>query len=233
MKTKKIFLGALCLFAGLTLVRAQNNEKWAKLSAFAKQNAQLQKDATPVIAAFMGNSITEGWAAVRPDFFKYNNYVGRGISGQTTPQMLSRFRADVVALKPQVAVINGGINDIATNSGAYDFEFTFGNIQSMAEIAHANGIKVILTSVLPATEIPWRKEITAVAEKVDQLNAAIKAYCAGKGFTYVDYYTQLVSKDGAKGMAEQYTTDGVHVTATGYEVMEKVVKQAINNLIKI
>jgi lysophospholipase L1-like esterase len=228
---KKIILSAMCLFAGIT-AHAQNNEQWAKLSVFAEKNAQLIKDVTPVKAAFMGNSITEAWAATHPDFFKDNNYAGRGISGQTTPQMLSRFRSDIVALKPQVVVVNAGINDIATNSGAYDFEFTFGNIQSMAEIAHANGIEVILTSVLPAAEIPWRKEITAVPEKVDQLNVAIKAYCAEKGFTYVDYYAQLVSKDNGKGMAGQYTTDGVHVTAAGYEIMEKIIKQAIDNIIR-
>ncbi|MDR1527773.1 MAG: GDSL-type esterase/lipase family protein [Dysgonamonadaceae bacterium] len=191
-----------------------------------------QQEATPATVVFMGNSITEAWAENRPAFFKDNNYLGRGISGQTAPQMLSRFRSDVVALKPQVVVINGGINDIATNSGPYDFEFTLGSIQSMAEIARANGIKVILTSVLPASGIPWRKEIPAVPAKVNQLNAAIKTYCAEKNFTYVDYYSQMVSNDSSKGMIEQYTTDGVHVTVPGYEVMEKIVKQAIDSLIK-
>jgi lysophospholipase L1-like esterase len=230
MKVEKLILGAVCLFAGITSVHAQNNEHWARLSVFANDNEQLKKSATPVKAAFMGNSITQMWAEMRPDFFKNNNYVGRGISGQTTPQMLSRFRTDIVALKPQVVVINGGINDIATNSGPYDFEFTFGSIQSMAEIAHANGIKVVLTSVLPAAKIPWREEIPAVPEKVNRLNAAIKAYCASKGFTYVDYYAQLVSTDGSKGMIAQYTTDGVHVTEAGYEIMEKIIKQAIDNL---
>jgi lysophospholipase L1-like esterase len=229
MKIEKLILGAVCLFAGLT-AHAQDNEQWAKLSIFAKDNEQLKKKAAPVKAAFMGNSITQMWAAMRPDFFSNNSYVGRGIGGQTTPQMLSRFRADIVALKPQVVVINGGVNDIAGNSGAYDFEFTFGSILSMAEIAQANGIKVILSSVLPAAEIPWRKEIAAVPTKVEQLNAAIKACCADKGFTYVDYYAQLVGRDGSKGMAAQYTTDGVHVTVAGYEVMEKMVKQAIDNI---
>ena len=230
MKIEELILGAACLFAGVASVHAQGNEQWARLSVFADSNAQLKKSATPVKAAFMGNSITQMWAEMRPHFFKNNSYVGRGIGGQTTPQMLSRFRADIVALKPQVVVINGGINDIATNSGPYDFEFTLGSIQSMAEIAHANGIKVVLTSVLPAANIPWRKEISAVPEKVDQLNAAIKAYCAGNGFAYVDYYAQLVGRDGRKGMAAQYTTDGVHVTVAGYEVMEKIVKQTIDNI---
>ncbi|MDR3367444.1 MAG: GDSL-type esterase/lipase family protein [Prevotellaceae bacterium] len=222
----------MCLFAGIIIVHAQNNEQWAGLNFFAKDNAQLRKEAKPIKAAFMGNSITQMWAGMRPDFFKDNSYLGRGIGGQTTPQMLSRFRADIVELKPQVVVINGGINDIAANSGTYDFEFTFGSIRSMAEIAHANGIKVILTSVLPAAEIPWRKEIPAVPAKIDQLNAAIKTYCAEKGFTYVDYYSRLVSKDSSKGLPEQYTMDGVHVTVAAYEVMEKIVKQAIESLVK-
>lgn len=229
MKAKKLILSAICLFSGLT-VYAQTNERWARLSVYASDNAQMEKSATPVKAVFMGNSITQMWAEMRPDFFKDNRYVGRGIGGQTTPQMLSRFRADVVALKPQVVVINGGINDIATNSGPYDFELTFGSLQSMAEIAHAGGIKVVLTSVLPAAKIPWRDEISAVPEKVDRLNAAIKAYCADKGFSYVDYSTQLAGRDGSKGMAAQYTTDGVHVTAAGYKVMEKMVKQTIDSL---
>jgi lysophospholipase L1-like esterase len=222
----------MCLFAGISAISAQTNEQWAGLNFFAKENMQLRKEAKSINAVFLGNSITQMWAGMRPDFFKDNNYLGRGIGGQTTPQMLSRFRMDVVELKPQVVVINGGINDIATNSGTYDFEFTFGSIKSMAEIAHANGIKVILTSVLPASEIPWRKEIPAVPAKIDQLNAAIKEYCIENGFTYVDYYSQLISKDGRKGMPEQYTMDGVHVTVAGYEVMEKIVKQTIETIIK-
>jgi lysophospholipase L1-like esterase len=226
----KLLLTTICLFAGMTLAHGQNNEQWAGLNFFAKDNAELRKEAKPVKAVFMGNSITQMWAGMRPGFFTDNNYVGRGIGGQTTPQMLSRFRTDIVALKPQAVVINGGINDIATNSGTYDFEFTFGSIQSMAEIAAANGIKVLLTSVLPASEIPWRKEIPAVPAKIDQLNAAIKAYCAEKGFTYVDYYSSLVSPDGSKGLPPQYTMDGVHVTPAGYEVMEAIVKKAIDEL---
>ncbi|MDR3340393.1 MAG: GDSL-type esterase/lipase family protein [Candidatus Symbiothrix sp.] len=232
MKTKHLLFTVLFFFAGISVLSAQNNEQWAGLNFFANENMQLRKEAKPINAVFIGNSITQMWAGMRPDFFKDNNYLGRGIGGQTTPQMLSRFRADVVELKPQAVVINGGINDIATNSGTYNFEFTFGSIQSMAEIAHANGIKVILTSVLPAAEIPWRKEIPAVPAKIDQLNAAIKEYCIKNSFTYVDYYSQLVSKDGHKGMPEQYTMDGVHVNIAGYEIMEKIVKSVIEKIIK-
>ncbi|MDR3220315.1 MAG: GDSL-type esterase/lipase family protein [Dysgonamonadaceae bacterium] len=232
MRTKYLIFTVICFLAGIAAVSAQNNDQWSGTNVFAKDNIQLRKDAKPIKAVFIGNSITQMWAGMRPDFFKDNNYLGRGIGGQTTPQMLSRFRADVVELKPQVVVINGGINDIATNSGTYDFEFTFGSIKSMAEIAHANGIKVILTSVLPAAEIPWRKEIPAVPAKIDQLNAAIKEFCIERNFTYVDYYSHLVSNDGSKGMPAQFTMDGVHVNIAGYEIMEKTVKPVIEKIIK-
>ncbi|MDR0973354.1 MAG: GDSL-type esterase/lipase family protein [Prevotellaceae bacterium] len=228
MKVFRFTLFVLIISLAGELYAQSNQESWAMYNVYADANTKIRQDKTPVKAVFMGNSITQMWYYMRQDFFQSNNYLGRGIGGQTTPQMLSRFRLDVVALHPQVVVINGGINDIATNTGTYDFEFTFGNFQSMAEIAAANGIKVILTSVLPAAEIPWRKEISAVPAKVDQLNAAIKEYCQAKGFTYLDYYTHLVSNDGSKGLPKEYTSDGVHVTAQGYAVMEKLVKEAID-----
>ncbi|MDR0728764.1 MAG: GDSL-type esterase/lipase family protein [Prevotellaceae bacterium] len=220
------------LFLGCyTTLNAQNNDQWARLSRYAKANAEW-KNGNPErpTAVFIGNSITQGWYDKRPGFFTANNYAGRGISGQTTPQFLSRFRADVIALNPQIVVINGGINDIAENSGVYDPDFTFGNIQSMAELAHANGIAVILTSVLPAENIPWRTEIADVPEKIRTLNTNIQDYAADKGFTYVDYYTSMV--DAQKAMAAVYTTDGVHVTDKGYQVMEAIVKTAIDELLK-
>jgi lysophospholipase L1-like esterase len=216
----------LCCCSQLTL-EAQNNDQWAQLSRYAQANADLKAaNQTPPTAVFIGNSITQHWYAMRPDFFTANNYVGRGISGQTTPQFVSRFRADVLALNPKIVVINGGINDIAENTGAYDPDFTFGSIQSMAELAQANGIAVILTSVLPADHIPWRTEIANVPEKISALNAAIKAYAARKGFEYLDYYTQMA--DEQKAMTALYTSDGVHVTDDGYQVMEAMVKKCID-----
>lgn len=217
----------LCCCSQITL-DAQNNDQWARLSRYAQANADLKADASQAqpTAVFIGNSITQHWYAKRPDFFTANNYVGRGISGQTTPQFLSRFRADVIALNPKIVVINGGVNDIAENTGDYDPDFTFGNIQSMAELAQANGIAVILTSVLPASHIPWRTEIANVPEKISALNADIKAYAARKGFEYLDYYTHMV--DEQKAMTALYTSDGVHVTDDGYRIMEAMVKQRID-----
>ena len=206
-----------------------NNDSWANLSRYAQDNKQLKNSAgTRVNAVFLGNSITEGWTNVHPEFFKSNGYLGRGIGGQTTPQFLSRFRSDVVELNPRAVVINGGINDIAENSGTYDLDFTFGNIKSMAEIAAANGIAVVLTSVLPAGNIPWRTKIKEVPAKILELNAKIKAYAEAKSFVYVDYYSRMVN--GNKAMIAEYTSDGVHVTDAGYRLMESIVKQALSKL---
>jgi lysophospholipase L1-like esterase len=179
---------------------------------------------------FLGNSITEGWSKQSPDFFKSNNYIGRGISGQTSPQLLSRFRQDVINLHPVAVVINVGTNDIAENTGAYDPDFTLGNIKSMAELAKANGIKVLLSSVLPVGEYPWSKEIKNVPDKISALNEGIKAYAGANGFAYIDYYA--VMHDAGRAMIKEYGYDGVHPNAKGYQVMEEVAKKAIDEVIK-
>lgn len=223
----KILFSLLALFVVSFAVNAQlNNEKWTGLSKYAKQNKEIINDSTMMVkAVFIGNSITEVWADMHPDFFTANNFVGRGIGGQTTPQLLSRFRQDVIDLNPFVVIINGGINDIAENTGAYDAEFALGNIKSMAELADANDIQVILTSVLPAKNIPWRKEIKDVPTKIKELNHGIKEYADSNGFFYVDYYTQMV--DHRSEMVPEYTSDGVHVTDAGYKVMEPIIKTII------
>jgi lysophospholipase L1-like esterase len=227
---KKLYLFLLIAWWALPAIAQQNNEQWARLSRYAQDNAARKNNpGEPLKAVFIGNSITQGWADVHPDFFTTRHYAGRGISGQTTPQFLSRFRADVIDLHPQAVVINGGVNDIAENTGTYAPDYTFGSIQSMAELAQANNIKVILTSVLPAAQIPWRKEITDTPAKIAALNARIKAYAEAKGFVYVDYYSRMVAAD--KGLMAEYTTDGVHVTAAGYRVMEAIIEEAINNTV--
>ena len=227
--TKISWLLCVVLVTGAATLFAQNDHAlWGNLSFYEAENEEIKTEHPPVQVVFMGNSITRGWVRAHPSFFKDNRFTGRGIGGQTTPQMLARFRPDVVELDPKMVVINGGINDIAANTGTYNFEYTLGCIKSMAEIAHANGIKVILTSVLPVEMIPWREEISAVPAKIDQLNVAIRDYCKEKGFLYADYYAQMVSKDGSKSLKAEYTTDGVHVTPAGYEVMESVIMQVIN-----
>lgn len=179
---------------------------------------------------FMGNSITEGWARVHPDWFKENNYYGRGISGQTSPQMLLRFQADVIALQPDVVVINAGTNDIAENTGTYHPSFTLNNIKSMAEVAKANGIKVILTSVLPHDRFGWNKSIENVTQKVDELNVAIQAYAKANKIPYVDYNAEMRDAKGA--MKEGLSKDGVHPYPDAYLIMEALVKPVIDKQLK-
>lgn len=201
---------------------------WAQFSKYAEANKQYlassHKPKNPVV--FLGNSITQGWAEQHPKFFSDNGFLGRGISGQTTYQFLVRFRPDVLNLQPKVVVINGGTNDVAENTHPYDEETTFSNLISMAETAEANGIKVIITSVLPAARFSWNPKIKNVTEKIQKLNARLKEYADSKGFIFVDYYTPMATKAGALNPA--YTRDGVHPTSAGYDVMESLILPAIN-----
>ena len=200
-------------------------QDWANLKRYQNENAALQAPAKKEKrVVFIGNSITQGWKEKRPEFFTNNPYICRGISGQTTPQMLIRFKQDVVALKPRVVVILGGTNDVAGNTGPSTLEMIVDNISSMAEIATANKIKVVICSVLPAFDYPWRKGMEPNV-KIPQLNGMIKKYCDEKGYTYLDYFNAM--NDGKNGMKAEYTTDMVHCTVKGYEVMESMVQPAI------
>lgn len=204
-------------------------EDWGQFSRFEKDNLRIKNESaqqTPKVI-FIGNSITELWAKEDPAFFKDNNFLGRGISGQTTYQMLVRFRDDVINLHPEIVVINGGTNDVAENNHPFNPERTLGNIKSMAELAKANGIKVILTSVLPCSGFYWRKTIGNVPEKITSLNKMIKDYAEENGFLFVDYYPEMVSNGGALNPA--YTKDGVHPNLAGYKVMEKIAMPVINS----
>lgn len=198
---------------------------WPDLNRFKEENAKLS---APVAGenrvVFMGNSITIGWIEWDPGFFKDKPYVDRGISGQTTPQMLVRFRQDVVDLKPAVVVILAGINDIAENTGPSTLEMIEGNLSSMCEIAKANNIKVVLSSVLPANIFPWRRTINP-AEKVFDLNKWIKEYAAHNNLVYLDYYTTMVDEE--MGLKKELTYDGVHPNLEGYKVMEPMAEKAI------
>ena len=228
---KKLILIASFFSLFSLFSNAQKFNELINLKKYANANSELPaplKGENRVV--FIGNSITEGWVGASPEFFKENNYVGRGIGGQTSPQLLSRFRQDVINLKPMAVVINIGTNDVAENTGPYDADFTLGNIKSMAELANANGIKVILSSVTPAAEYPWRKEIKEVPLKIAALNAGIKEYAVSKGFAYIDYYTLL--KDENRALAAPYSRDGVHLTKAGYEVMEKAAKAMIDEVLK-
>jgi len=200
-------------------------QDWANLTKYRDANSKVQAPASDENrVVFMGNSITEGWVNARPEFFRDNPYIGRGISGQTTPQMLVRMRPDVIDLSPSVVVILAGTNDIAGNTGPMTLEEILGNIKSMAELADANGIKVVLSSVLPAYDYPWRPGLQPNI-KIPQLNAMIKSYCDKQGFVYLDYFSAMA--DHRNGLPKHYADDEVHPTDEGYAVMEPMVNAAI------
>jgi lysophospholipase L1-like esterase len=179
---------------------------------------------------FMGDSITEGWHFDAPEWgFPGKPYINRGISGQTTPQMLVRFRQDVIALQPKVVVILAGINDVAGNTGPMTLEQTEDNLASMAELATANHIRVVLCSVLPAFDFPWHPGLVP-APKVLALNAWIKAYAAEHGHVYVDYHTAM--KDSRDGLPATLSGDGVHPLPAGYAVMKPLVEAGIEKALK-
>ena len=179
---------------------------------------------------FFGNSITDIWAQVHPEFFKNNGYIGRGISGQTTYKYIVRVREDVINLKPKYVVIGGAINDIAENTNPYNEDITMGNIISIVELLKANKIKPIIASVLPAAFIPWDRNIRNVPEKVASLNARLKAYAKKNKIVYADYYPLLVHGED-RALNPQYTHDGVHPTEKGYEVMEKYIQGILKKLL--
>lgn len=175
---------------------------------------------------FMGDSITEGWHFEGPDgSFSGKPYVNRGISGQTSPQMLVRFRQDVVDLQPKAVVILAGTNDVAGNTGPMTPEQTEDNIRDMAEIAAANHIAVVLCSVLPSFDFPWKRGMEP-APKINALNAWIKSYATEKGYVYVDYHTAM--KDARDGLPPSLSKDGVHPTPAGYAVMAPLVEAGIS-----
>ena len=223
----------LILFAmifAMTSSFAQGNNDWANYGRYAGANATLKAEGVRPDAVFMGNSITDGWASRHAAFFADNNYVGRGIGGQVTAQMLARFRADVLDLEPRVVVILAGTNDIAHNQGFVAIENIAGNIFSMAELAKARKIKVVICSVLPAAEYPWRKEITDVPAKVRALNSTLREWADKNGCTYVDYFTPMADERG--GLPASLADDGIHPTSAGYDMMEGIVKPVLDKILK-
>lgn len=221
-----ILLVAIYLSFSIGESYAQKRD-FANLERYSKENAGLPQPAKKEKrVVFMGNSITEGWVRIHPDFFKTNGYIGRGISGQTSYQFLVRFRKDVINLSPALVVINAGTNDVAENTQAYNEDYTFGNIVSMVELAKANKIKVILTSVLPAAAFKWRPEIKDASQKIRSLNARIEAYAKANKIPYVNYYQALVVAEN-HALNPQYSKDGVHPTGEGYSIMEPLIKNAI------
>jgi acetyl esterase/lipase/lysophospholipase L1-like esterase len=205
-------------------------QDWPGIGRYADQNNKTPPPANGENRViYMGDSITDFWINYDSTFFKSNSYINRGISGQTTGQMLVRFREDVISLKPKVVVILAGINDIAQNNGPTKPEDTFGNIVSMAELARANHVKVVISSILPANRLPWRPSIIPT-EKVISLNQMLKAYADKNNMVYLDYYSAMV--DNEKGLPANLAKDGVHPTLEGYKMMEPLAQKAIEKAMK-
>lgn len=228
----------ICFAALLLAVPAVSQEKavvktlrtdsdWAGHKRYAEANASLRE--RPAVV-FMGNSITEFWEKRHPEYFSGHNFVCRGISGQVSSQMLCRFRADVLDLRPRAVVILAGTNDIALNNGAIEPRHIADNIFSMAELAHAHGIKVIIAAVLPAARYGWRPEVTDSRERIAELNALLRDYAAAERFVWVDFTDRLSDADG--GLDGRYTKDGVHPTLEGYMAMEEVMAPVLKKYMK-
>ena len=205
----------------------ENDQDWANLGKFKEANQQLKKSSSGEDrTVFIGDSITESWSDFSPEFFQQNNFVNRGISGQTTPQMLVRFKQDAVHLNPQIIVINGGTNDIWGNTGPSTPEMIIDNICSMAEIAAKNDINVALSTILPVYKYPDRDDIIDPPKTISLINSVLSEYCKQKGYNFLDYYSPMV--DDKKGLRSDYGTDGVHPNKQGYSVMEQVVRETIS-----
>lgn len=214
MSMKHILFSIAVIFAALPL--SAQNADWARFGTYAEANSSVTVKPKAVL---LGDSITEGWARQDPDFFTKNNFLGRGISGQTTSQILVRMRPDVVNLHPKYVVILCGINDIALNDGhAVDVEAAVGSIKSMCDIARANKIKPILCSLLPSYKFHWRPSVTDCYEKVLQFNELLKSYAKEQHLKYVDYFTLLSGEDGK--IRPEYSKDTVHPTLEGFKAME-------------
>jgi len=243
---KKI-LTSILMFASMAITAtlcAQPAQDWTNFGRYEKDNIavrQLPQEQRKVV--FMGNSITDNWFSRHEQFFKENGYIGRGIGGQTTYQMVLRFYEDVVSLHPKAVVINGGTNDIAINNHPYVEDRTFQNICTMAQMAKQNKIKVILTSITPCKSYGWRPEIKDAIQKIRSLNARIKEYAKKNKFQYVDYYAAMVEFDangqptgamrpGISDKRSDGTDEGCHPNLDGYAIMEPLVKAAIKKVVK-
>ncbi|MBM3760000.1 MAG: capsular biosynthesis protein [Acidobacteria bacterium] len=201
---------------------------WANLARYAEDNAKLAPAKDRVV--FMGDSITDAWGRRGGKFWPDLPYVNRGISGQTTPQMLVRFRPDVLALKPKVVVILAGTNDIAGNTGPMTLEQIEGNLESMAELAKANGIRVVMSSVMPVCDYHRPQTERRPPAKIIALNEWIQAYCKKNKLEYLDYYSAML--DEAKMLKKEITNDGLHPNDAGYAVMEPLAEKAIAKALK-
>ena len=213
-----LIAGAMLLLPAI----ASAQDDWAQFKRYAEDNSKVTVQPK---AVFMGDSITDGWPGADKDFFADNNFVGRGISGQTTSHMVVRFRQDVVDLAPKYVVILAGTNDIALNNGYIALEDVCGNIISMCEIAKANKIKPVICSVLPCKKYGWRPQVTDAGEQIVKLNALLQDYAKKNKIPYVDYHSAM--KDSENGLPVSLAKDGCHPTPEGYDIMEEIVLKVL------
>ena len=218
---KKALIITLVLAAGMTAAAQSAPKDWARFNRYEQANTTVTCSPR---AVFMGDSITDNWARKDDEFFTSNNFVGRGISGQTTSHMLVRFRKDVLDLAPEYVVILAGVNDIALNNGLITLDNILGNIKSMCELARFHNIKPILCSVLPADKFPWRKEVEP-AQDIIRLNEMIRQYAQDNKIPYVDYHSAL--KNENNGLPTEFAKDGVHPNMDCYKIMEKIILESI------
>jgi lysophospholipase L1-like esterase len=222
---KRFILSVAAVFSLLWPLAADAQDDPANKAKYREQNISVMKSGkVDGRVVFMGNSITEFWNLSDPRFFGNKPYINRGISGQTTPQMLMRFKEDVLDLKPDAVVILAGINDIAENSGPIPLHQTASNIFSMVEQAKAHGIRPVMCSVLPAKDFPWRPGLNP-ATKVVKLNNMLREYARANKITFVEYYNKMVDKD--LGLNSKYSGDGVHPNDAGYKVMARILSKQL------
>ena len=215
---KRNILVVMAIFIAAVAYAQPQVGDWAKFNRYQEANKEVTT--TPRVV-FMGDSITDFWVNADPDFFTSNNFLGRGISGQTTSHMLVRFRRDVIDHHPEYVVILAGTNDVAKNLGDIAPENSLGNIISMCEIARANNIKPIICSILPCNFFYWRPEVKGQEKEIIALNVLLKEYAESADIPYVDYHSAM--KDENDGLPKKYADDGCHPNKGGYEVMKEIV----------
>ncbi|MDA9280519.1 GDSL-type esterase/lipase family protein [Flavobacteriaceae bacterium] len=216
----KLYLSLLAI----VIFTNMNAQDWANVARFKAENELVIENKAPVKMVFMGNSITEGWKLFDPNFFNSTDYVNRGIGGQTTPQMLIRFKQDVLDLKPKGVVILAGTNDIAGNTGPMSIQEIYNQIESMAGLAALNKIEVFLCSVLPVYDYPWKPGLKP-APKIVALNEMLKTLAGEKNYLYIDYFSEM--SDDKNGLKASLGADGVHPNEKGYEIMKRVLLNTI------
>lgn len=202
------------------------SDNFINLNKYAAHNQEIKQSSEGKVL-FIGDSITEFWKSANPNFFEENSFINRGISGETSSQILLRFQDDVLNLKPSTVIILAGINDIAENNGPISLNAILQNIISMVELSNKHNIKTILCSVHPANKFSWRPTIFP-AQKVIQLNEMIKSYAEKNNIIYVDYYSDMVDENF--GLQMKFGADGVHPNLIGYKVMEPIILEAIDKL---